>query len=882
VNMRSLGAIVIGIGAYRYDRGEFPMLLYASNDADEITRYLTTCWHSEERTLVRIPEADATVAAITQAFDNLKEEGPYDLLFVFLSGHGFVDGRHAGFVTQPPPGSSALSLLDFVSLDQLLASVAATRTILILDCCKAEGIVRRMGFFSGLAESDARFFIASSREQQLTWEDERIGHGIFTAHLLDLLNTGSSVNLHGVRDQLNVDSELFPILCDQVPLYVLEHKQQRQEPVKGGVSIRAISLPVARAARRIKERTAFGTAIRRLRQIVTTIAIACMAFLFFAYTLGYYAQADRNGDIRLHNGTKWLAPIFRFLPTLRVETGISSSDLSQDPATRYAVQAGETSGFWTHISTRGYRAWYEDNVRPSLDPTAAARYDVLLAAGEMRPVYRLNEESRPSEVAFAAWALLDSSDPKQLAMLFGHMLGAGLTHPLLSRFSATDMDFGILDQTPSELASYADALRATAAVDPDRTFIPYVGFLKANQMWLAYTSAEQHGEESQRRAVDDVADILSVIVKARTDRGEPGLDPNMLSVLNKLSELGYSGLVYPALSRAAVTPVDKKSAALLAFSAFHGHSHELAESTALREIKDTLDSSPASQAIVAEVYNRFVAVGGPEQTDLTAFLIAAADKKALPPSVMTILLTKAQEAVARRDGKFMDLEYARILAHGMSQVPVPSRPLVYRLIDLVVSTVTPISSFTAEMYCALGRQRLDTPAIFQRIVAEASAAPPYQPQNPALVAEPLPGMSIVVGYGPWLEALAVIGAERPLSPQAISILESHANDPTLREIIFRALLHQPAWNNQQCWKASCNATLKAFPENAVRRQLTSDLLAEKLSTLPRGAFLPALEELRKERASETEPEVRIALGLATINAQLARVRTTPVGSQLFE
>jgi hypothetical protein len=52
--------------------------------------------------------------------------------------------------------------------------------------------------------------------------------------------------------------------------------------------------------------------------------------------------------------------------------------------------------------------------------------------------------------------------------------------------------------------------------------------------------------------------------------------------------------------------------------------------------------------------------------------------------------------------------------------------------------------------------------------------------------------------------------------------------------------------------------------------------------LPRNEFLAALEELRKERASETEPEVRAALGLATINAQWARVRTTPVGSRLFQ
>lgn len=393
--MRSLGAIVVGIGAYRYDRVQFPLLRYASNDADEVLRYLTTCWPKrDDAMLIRVAEEDATLEAVTEAFVALGHEGSYDLQLLFLSGHGFVDSRNAGFVMQPTAGSSGFSLLDPARLDQLLASVPAKRTILILDCCYAEGITRRMSFFNGLGESDARLFVASSREQQLTWEDERVGHGIFTAHLFDLLNTGSSVKLNGVRDQLDVDGELFPVLCDQVPLYVLEHKQQQQEPVKGGVSIRAVRLPVARAARRIKERTAFGTAVRRLRQIVVGTSMACMAFLFFAYTLAYYAEADRSGGIRLHHGTKWLAPIFRFLPTLRVDTGISSTDLAEDPGSRYAVQAGDTSGFWTHMSTQGYRAWY-DSIRPSLDPKAIAQFDVLLANGAMRPVYRLNEESRP-------------------------------------------------------------------------------------------------------------------------------------------------------------------------------------------------------------------------------------------------------------------------------------------------------------------------------------------------------------------------------------------------------------------------------------------------------------------------------------------------------
>lgn len=880
--MRSLGAIVVGIGAYRYGPVHFQRLRYASSDADEVVRYLKTCWPKpDEAKLIQVAEGDATVGAIAEAFLALGREGPYDLQLIFLSGHGLVDSRSAGFVTQPPTDSSSLSLLDSSHLDRLLESVSAKRTILILDCCYAEGITRRMSFFGGLGESDARLFIASSREQQLTWEDERVGHGIFTAHLLDLLKTGSSIKLSGVRDQLDVDGELFPVLCDQVPLYVLEHKQQRQEPVKGGVSIRSVTLPVARAARRIKERTAFGTAVRRLRQIIVGAAMACMVFFFLVFSLAYYAEADRNGDIRLRHGTKWLAPIFRFLPTLRVDTGISSTELSDDPASRYAVQAGETSGFWTHMSRQGYRGWY-DSIRPSLDDRAASRYDVLLAIGATRPVYRLNDESRPSEVRFAAWALLDNSDPNQLHTLLGHVIGADRTSPLVSTFSPNDLDFNILDLPQPELASFADALRSAAAVDPDRTFTAYIGFLKANQVWLTHSSPQQHGEEAQRRATDDVADVLAVIANARIDRGQPALDPKMISLLSELGKVGYAPLVQTALSRVAATPVDRKSAASKAFSAFYGNSAEPSEAAAIRQLRDSLDSSVSSQAIVEETYKRFVAVGGAEQSDLTRFLIAAADKKAIPPSVMTILLDKARGAVARHGDEFVDTEYARILAHAMGQVPLESRPLVYQLIDMVAAGVTPIASSTAEMYTALGRQGLETPAMFEEIVAEANAAPPYQPQNPGVVAEPLPGLSIVVSHGPWLEALAVLGADRPLTPQAIKILENHANDPSLRDIVLRALVRQPPWLSQQCWKTSCSRMLKAFPEDGTKRQLASDLLAEKLASLPRSEFLVALEQLRSERASESEPEVRIALGLAATNAQLARVRTTPVGSQLFE
>jgi hypothetical protein len=880
--MRSLAAVVIGIGTYRYDQSSFPVLRYAAKDADEFVLYLKTCWpKAEDMELAHVEEQDADLEALVRAVNRLSQRGPYDLQIVFLSGHGLLDSQRTGFVLQPTANSSQVSLLEPAILDRLLASVPAKRTILILDCCYAEGITRSMRFFAGLDASDARLFIASSRQQQLTWEDDGVGHGIFTAHLLDLLRTGSSVGLGGERDQLDVDSELFPVLCDQVPLYVFEHKEQRQEPVKGGISMRSVKLPVARAARRIRERTAFGTALRRLQQIVISAAMGGVAFLFFAYTLGYYAEADRNGDVRIHHGTRWLAPALRFLPSLRVDSGISFSDLSDDPANRFPVQSGEIWGFWTQMSRQDIRSWY-DSVRPSLDATAAAKYDVLVGNDASRPVYRLTDESRPSEIAFAGWALLDGSDPNQLKTLLGHVVGADRVTPILKPFSAADMDFNILDLTQPELGSYADALRSAAVIDPDQTFLAYLGFLKANQIWLAHSSKEQHGSEAQRRAADDVADVLAVIAKARSDRGEPALDETMVSQLNGLANIGYGDLVQPALSRVSRTAAEKKAAAEHALVSFHGNSAETSQASALVQLKDSLDGSTDSQQIVAAVHQRFMAVGGPEQSDLTAFLIAAADQKALPPSLVTTLLGKAREAIHRRNDEFVDIEYARILAHGMSEVPTDSRPLVYELIKKVTTSVTPLASSTAEIYTALGRQSLETPQMYQQIVAQAKAAPPYKPESPSIVAEPLPGMSIVVGHGPWLDALAVLAANRQVSSQEIEILEAHANDPSLRSEIIRALVHQQGLFSDTCWKTSCGRDLAAYPDNGTLRTLASDVIAERLAALPRIEFLSALAKLGAERAGETEPEVRIALGLTRINAQLARVRTIRVGDRLFE
>ena len=108
-------------------------------------------------------------------------------MIVFLSAHGIVEPDRRGYLLRPAVTGAADDLLEPAALDRLLASVAAERTILILDCCFVEALVGARAYLSQLGSDRARLFIASSRATQRTWEEDAAGPGVFTVHLLDLL-----------------------------------------------------------------------------------------------------------------------------------------------------------------------------------------------------------------------------------------------------------------------------------------------------------------------------------------------------------------------------------------------------------------------------------------------------------------------------------------------------------------------------------------------------------------------------------------------------------------------------------------------------------------------------------------------------------------------
>ena len=878
--MPEIGALVVGIGTYQYSRkDQFPPLAFARADADEIEKYLKVCWPTEGQAhIVRIEEHLATAERIGAGFAEIRGSGPVELLFVFLSGHGFVDGERAGFLCQPQPPHQDIQLLRPSAFDALLSSTPAKRTVVILDCCFAEGIVRRMDYFSGLGADMARLYVASSRETQRTWEDERAGHGVFTAHLLDLLNTGSSTKLNGVRDVLDIDGELFPVICDQVPLYVFSAKAQVQEPVKGGVSMAPVTLPVARAARRLREQTALSTAFQRIRQIGMGVAATIAALLLFAYSMLYYIEPDRNGSLTVRRGARWLEPVFRFLPSTRVDTGITTQNLSINPAASRPLEGGYTTGVWTHLNGDRYRSWFE-TVAAGLDPSAAARFNILVGTSAPGLGEGLNEFSLSTDVSFAAWSAMARSQPSELPAILSH-LPVDEEEQLLAPFNPDKLDFSVLDRSARDMESFADALSYAAAIDPVRTMPIYLRFAKATQEWLAHNTDAQRGRGSRAAVRSAVSAVLAVIARARRDRGMPVLDPGSIESIKALSAIGYSEVFDSAMSQVS-DPAAAAAAAAHALESFKGDPFDPDQERALQAIMASFDGSAASQAMSDRVFAVFDKAGNTMNGYLTRFLIAAGDTRSLSPTYVARLVAQARSAVARSERDFMDSELARVLAHAMRQVPTKDRVVVYRLIDLVARDVTPKSTSTAEMYAALCKHKLDPPGMLAKVQAQARMAAPYSPEATKPSAG-LPGMTIVVGYGPWVAALALCGQNRLLPDEDIKVLRAQLRDPGLRDLIIPALAFQEPFAADGDPVENWVRELSAVPRDSFERHLRQSIITIRLAALPRREFEEVIRRLDAARSKLEEPEVRIAIGTVIADSLFHRVRTAPVAGSLFQ
>lgn len=225
-------ALLIGINRYEgLPRGL--QLSHAVNDAADLAKELKVDYGFKDVTL--LTDKEATLSAIRSAlasFADNRRIQPDDMVLVYFSGHGqtvpIASGGAMGFlipsdakVDLDNPTNSAPYLESCLPMKQVwdyLDLSPAKHAVVIADACFS-GLMARSRGGSGLNKAAlevmlarrARQVIAAGSSGQKTTERDDLGHGVFTAKLLEELKARATV-----KDRAFTISDLFASLQEQV------------------------------------------------------------------------------------------------------------------------------------------------------------------------------------------------------------------------------------------------------------------------------------------------------------------------------------------------------------------------------------------------------------------------------------------------------------------------------------------------------------------------------------------------------------------------------------------------------------------------------------------------------------------------------------------
>lgn len=148
---------------------------------------------------------------IRDALGELREAKAADTILIFVSGHGMNDEganylflpSNTTFNGEAPRASTVVPWVDF----QLAIEAAKGRRILFLDTCHSGNSYSQR--LTNEAYQANIIVYSAARWDQLSWEDHRLGHGLFTYALVEGVNGAAKdkageVRTEGLRDYLHM------------------------------------------------------------------------------------------------------------------------------------------------------------------------------------------------------------------------------------------------------------------------------------------------------------------------------------------------------------------------------------------------------------------------------------------------------------------------------------------------------------------------------------------------------------------------------------------------------------------------------------------------------------------------------------------------------
>ncbi len=242
----TIWAVVVGINAYPGARN----LKYAVNDARGFASYLTDQVGVPSDHVFLLTDAQATKSRIESLLGTLlkRKAGPEDTVIIFYAGHGAVETDPTnpdgdGFEKYLLPHDADLADLytSAISMNEvrtIFQRIQAQRLIFIADTCYSGASGGRTTlvtktranlsekFVERIAKGRGRVIITSCSANEVSKEDDNLGHGIFSYYLMEGLKGGADRDEDGI---ITVD-ELFSYISRKVP----EASNQDQHPVKKG------------------------------------------------------------------------------------------------------------------------------------------------------------------------------------------------------------------------------------------------------------------------------------------------------------------------------------------------------------------------------------------------------------------------------------------------------------------------------------------------------------------------------------------------------------------------------------------------------------------------------------------------------------------------
>lgn len=228
-------ALVVGVSDYEHAHKGISNLRFAHRDAEEIAAKLKTpsCGSFPEQNVRLLTNQDATLAQVQRSLRSfLAEPKEEDLVILYFSCHGAPDPRRPEqryfFTYDTDPGDIAGTALPMHEIQTCISrTLRAKWVVVIADACHsgaltstkaggADAEVQNQFMQSLKASKESLAWLTSSQANQVSFEHQEFGNGVFTHYLLRGLEGEADGFPDGNKDGMVTIQELFQYVHEKV------------------------------------------------------------------------------------------------------------------------------------------------------------------------------------------------------------------------------------------------------------------------------------------------------------------------------------------------------------------------------------------------------------------------------------------------------------------------------------------------------------------------------------------------------------------------------------------------------------------------------------------------------------------------------------------